>query len=101
MENVVKVAFRELRVVSLKISCLTIMLPIKLVFLLQHSLLTTVSFGKFEFIFGTTKRGHLNHQMRGGGGTWRSIVDIFGPKNAVFWPEINFLWTASKKLLPS
>ena len=28
-------------------------------------------------------------------------VALFGPKNAVFWTEIIFLWTASKKLLPS
>ena len=24
---------------------------------------------------------------------------LFGPKNAVFWPEITFLWTASKKIV--
>ena len=26
-------------------------------------------------------------------------VALFGPKNAVFWPEINFWWTASKKIV--
>ena len=53
------------------------MLPMKIVFLLQYSLLTTVSFGKFEFTFGTAKRGHLNHQIEEVGGAWRFIVDIF------------------------
>ena len=28
-------------------------------------------------------------------------VALFGPKNAVFWLEINFLWLASKKFLQS
>ena len=26
-------------------------------------------------------------------------VALFGPKTAVFWPEINFLWTAPKEIV--
>ena len=53
-----------------------------------------VTLDTFGFPVGgrlATRRAVFRHRL--------PKVALFGPKNAVFWPEINFWWTASKKIV--